>query len=222
MTVNYQRELEALLASLGDNRPTLLLHSCCGPCSSHVLRVLAEHFDVTLFYYNPNIYPDSEYRLRYAEQLRLLREADFARDVKTLEAPYDPEAFDAAARGLEDEPEGGARCGACFRLRLERTAREAREGGFDYFGTTLTVSPHKNAPLLNAIGLELGEAYGVRWLPGDFKKREGYKDSIRLAAEYGLYRQDYCGCAYSLAASGGHPGGQTENTGPAPSICAGP
>ena len=207
---NYQKELDALMAALPEGeRPSLLLHSCCGPCSSYVLSCLARQFRVTLFYYNPNLYPDSEYRLRYAEQLRLLREADFARQVRVLEAPYDPETFRAAVAGLEQEPEGGSRCTVCFRLRLERTARAAREGAFDFFGTTLTVSPHKNAPLLNALGEEYAVRYGVKWLPSDFKKREGYKQSIRLSGEYGLYRQDYCGCEYSLAASGGHPGAES-------------
>ena len=192
---NYALEMDKVVASLGGRRPSLLLHSCCGPCSTAVLEVLCPHFAVTLLYYDPNIQPEAEYALRLENQLRVLRELH--PEVALLPCEYDGAAFTAAARGLESEPEGGARCTACFRLRLGYTARAAAEGGFEFFCTTLSVSPHKDAERLNAIGAELGEKYGVRYLPGDFKKRDGYKRSIELSRELGLYRQDYCGCLYS-------------------------
>jgi len=192
---NFQLETDKMInAFKDDEKPGLLLQSCCGPCSSYVLEYLTQHFDVTLLYYNPNIQPREEYDLRLFNQLKLLEAFP---QVKLLPCEYDGEAFDEAAKGLEAEPEGGARCTACFRLRLSQTARLAAEKGFDYFCTTLTVSPHKNAPLLNALGEELGEQYGVRWLPSDFKKRGGYQRSIALSAEHGLYRQNYCGCLFS-------------------------
>lgn len=190
---NYQLETDKLIASL-EGRPRLLLHSCCGPCSSYVLEYLTRCFDLSLLYYNPNIRPGSEYQKRLETQMKLL--ARFP-DVKLLPCPYDAEAYNAAAQGLENEPEGGSRCEACFRLRLEYTAKRAAEGGFDWFCTTLTVSPHKNAGTINTIGARLAEEYGIKWLPSDFKKREGYKRSIELSKEYALYRQDYCGCLYS-------------------------
>ena len=180
---NYALEMDKVVASLGGRRPRLLLQSCCGPCSTAVLEVLRPHFEVTLLYYNPNIQPEEEYRLRLENQLRVLRE--LYPDVGLLECAYDGGAFTAAARGLESEPEGGARCTACFRLRLE------------YICTTLSVSPHKDAERLNAIGAGLGEKYGVRFLPCDFKKRDGYRRSIELSKSLGLYRQNYCGCLYS-------------------------
>ena len=192
---NYALEMDKVVASLGGRRPSLLLHSCCGPCSTAVLEVLCPHFAVTLLYYDPNIQPEAEYTLRLENQLRVLRELH--PEVALLPCEYDGAAFTAAARGLEGEPEGGARCTACFRLRLEYTARAAAVGGFEFFCTTLSVSPHKDAERLNAIGAELGEKYGVRYLPSDFKKRDGYKRSIELSREFGLYRQNYCGCLYS-------------------------
>lgn len=197
---NYQKQLDETLARIeAEGRaPRLLLHSCCGPCSSYVLEYLARYFQVTVFYCNPNIWPPEEYGRRLAEQERLLRELALPRPADLLEDPYDHAAFLAAVRGLEAEPEGGARCEPCFRLRMERAARAARDGGFDYFTTTLSVSPHKNAPLLNEIGGELAARYGVLYLFSDFKKREGYKRSVALAKEYGLYRQEYCGCEFSL------------------------
>ena len=197
--VNYRLEMDRELERLENagETPALLLHSCCGPCSSAVLETLAGAFRLTVFYYNPNIYPEEEYRKRLAEQDRLLREM-WRGEVPRLEAPYDPPAFSAAAAGLEGEPEGGARCERCFRLRLEKTAAAAREHGFPYFTTTLSVSPHKNAQLLNRLGGEIGEAYGVKYLFSDFKKRDGYKRSLELSAQYGLYRQNYCGCEFSL------------------------
>lgn len=197
--VNYRLEMDRELERLKNagETPALLLHSCCGPCSSAVLETLASAFRLTVFYYNPNIYPEEEYRKRLAEQDRLLREM-WQGEVPRLEAPYDPSAFSVAAAGLEGEPEGGARCEQCFRLRLEKTAAAAREHGFPYFTTTLSVSPHKNAQLLNRLGGEIGEAYGVKYLFSDFKKRDGYKRSLELSEKYGLYRQNYCGCQFSL------------------------
>ena len=192
---NFQIKTDNVLSTIkGEEKPNLLLQSCCGPCSSYVLEYLTRYFDVTLLFYNPNIQPREEYDRRFSSQLRLLEAFPM---VKLLSCGYDGEAFDEAARGLEAEPEGGARCTECFRLRLSRTARLAAEKGFQYFCTTLTVSPHKDAERINAIGEEMGERYGVRWLPSDFKKRDGYKRSIELSAAYGLYRQNYCGCLFS-------------------------
>lgn len=199
MQANYQREMDALLLRLRQDgrRPRLLLHSCCGPCSSYVLEYLSAYFDVTVFYYNPNIYPRAEYEKRRDEQLRLLREMPFSSPVSAIVGDYAPAVFDEAAKGFEGAPEGGARCARCFELRLEETAKAAKARGFDYFGTTLSVSPHKNARVINEIGAALSEKYGVSYLASDFKKREGYKRSIQLSREYNLYRQDYCGCIFS-------------------------
>lgn len=193
MKENYQKALDAITSRLTD-KPRLLLQSCCGPCSTYVLSYLKQYFDITLLYYNPNIQPRAEYDLRLENQRKVLSAMP---EVHILECAYDGDAYTAAVRGLEGEPEGGERCTACFRLRLEETARQAAAHGFDYFCTTLTVSPHKDAQRINTIGRELGERYGVTWLPSDFKKREGYKQSITLSKELDLYRQDYCGCLYS-------------------------
>ena len=193
MKRNYQLELDRITASLS-GRPRLLLHSCCGPCSSYVLEYLTRYFEVFLSYYNPNIQPRAEYDLRLENQLKVLERIP---GVTLVPCGYDGGAYDGAVRGLEDEPEGGARCTECFKLRLDFTAREAKRLGCDYFATTLTVSPHKDAQRINAIGEALAGKYGVKWLPGDFKKRDGYKRSIELSREFGLYRQDYCGCLYS-------------------------
>lgn len=190
---NYQLETDGAVEALGGAKPRLLLHSCCGPCSSYVLEYLTRYFDVTLLYYNPNIQPEAEYEKRLRYQREVLKRIP----ARILECGYDGAAFETAARGLENEPEGGARCAACFLLRLEETARQAARGNFDWYCTTLTVSPHKDAERINRIGRELGEKYGVRWLPSDFKKRNGYLRSIQLAKEYGLYRQDWCGCRFS-------------------------
>lgn len=189
-------EMEAVIASLEGRRPRLLLHSCCAPCTSSVLERLYPHFEVTLYYYNPNTYPEEEYKKRGDELPKLLR-ASGMEDVDILWGDYEPRRFFDAARGLEDAPEGGARCGECFALRLEGTAERARAGGFEFFCSTLTVSPHKNAAAVNAAGESAGTKYGVRWLPSDFKKRDGYLRSLRLSALYGLYRQCYCGCLFS-------------------------
>ena len=198
MKQNYQKQMDAVLAALPEGtRPRLLLQSCCGPCSSYVLEALTPHFQVTVLYYNPNIQPRAEYDLRLENQRRIIASLPTPTAVEILECDYDGEAYDKAVKGLESEPEGGKRCTVCFRLRLEETARRAAALGYDYFCTTLTVSPHKDAERLNQIGKALGERYGVAFLPSDFKKREGYKRSIQLSKEYGLYRQEYCGCLYS-------------------------
>lgn len=197
MKKNYQAELDAVLAGLGDTRPGLLLHSCCGPCSSYVLEYLTRCFDVAVLYYNPNIQPAAEYEKRLYWQERLIGALPTPTPVRLLPCDWQGGAFDAAVSGLEAEPEGGERCTVCFALRLEETARRAKEGGYPWFGTTLTVSPHKDAARINAIGQDLAAEYGLHWLPSDFKKRDGYKRSIQLSVKYGLYRQDYCGCLWS-------------------------
>ena len=198
MKQNYQKQMDAVVASLPQGeRPRLLLQSCCGPCSSYVLEALTPFFRVTVLYYNPNIQPRAEYDLRLENQRKIIAALPTPTEVDILECDYDGEKYDAAVKGLESEPEGGARCTVCFRLRLEETAKRASELGYDWFCTTLTVSPHKDAERLNQIGKALGERYGVPFLPSDFKKRDGYKRSIQLSKEYGLYRQDYCGCLYS-------------------------
>lgn len=195
---NYQLDTDQALASLdAAEKPRLLLHSCCGPCSSYVLEYLTQFFSVAVLFYNPNIQPEAEYEKRLYYQREVLKRIP----AELMRCGYDGAAFEQAARGLEQEPEGGARCTRCFLLRLEETARCAAADGFDWFCTTLTVSPHKDAVRINRIGAELGEKYGVRWLPSDFKKRNGYLRSIRLAAEYGLYRQNWCGCRFSHAVS---------------------
>ncbi len=198
---NYAKELDAILRDLEQSGkvPTLLLHACCAPCSSYVLEYLSRYFSISILYYNPNISPESEYEKRKAELQRLLSQMPLKHPVTLLSCDYDGGAFAEIARGLEDVPEGGARCEKCFRLRLRRAAEEAKRRGFDYFTTTLSISPLKNAQLLNRIGEETGEEIGVRHLPADFKKRDGYKRSLELSREYALYRQDYCGCVYSKA-----------------------
>ena len=196
---NYQKELDKVIGALDGRRPTLLLHSCCAPCSSYVLEYLSQYFQITLFYYNPNISPESEYRYRVSELRRLVDEMLPDSDVRIVEGSYDPQVFLNAVKGLEQEPEGGARCMVCYRLRLEEAARAAKKLGCEYVTTTLSISPMKNAKALNQIGGEVADAYGVRYLYSDFKKRNGYKRSIQLSAEYQLYRQDYCGCSFSKA-----------------------
>jgi hypothetical protein len=196
---NYQKELDRLLQRLEGKRPRLLLHSCCAPCSSYVLEYLAQSFDITLYFYNPNIAPESEYRYRVEELKRLVAEMLPDAGITVVEGKYEPERFAQAVRGLEQEPEGGKRCLACFRLRLEEAAKLAEKLHCDYFTTTLSISPLKNAQALNEIGEELAGIYATPYLVSDFKKREGYKRSIQLSQQYHLYRQDYCGCAYSKA-----------------------
>lgn len=197
--INYQQRLDQTLAALtaAGQTPRLLLHACCAPCSSYVLEYLSRYFAITLWFYNPNIAPEAEYRFR-AEELRRLAAAMPLRHPVTVKvAPYDPTAFSAAVKGLEQEPEGGARCRACFALRLSAAAKQAAAGGYDYVTTTLSISPLKNAALLNDIGAATAEKAGVSWLYADFKKRDGYRRSCELSALYRLYRQNYCGCAYS-------------------------
>ena len=194
MKTRYQAQLDTLLPTL-EGKPRLFLHSCCGPCSTYVLEYLAQYFEITLFYYNPNIFPNDEYQHRLETQKEVLEKTGFA---TLVEGDYRHSDFLSVVRGYEAEPEGGARCEFCFRLRMEEAARLAKEGGYDYFATTLSVSPHKNAALLGLIGEELEARYGVKHLPSDFKKREGYKRSVALSNELGLYRQDYCGCEFSL------------------------
>lgn len=197
--INYQTELNRILQNLAERgeTPKLLMHSCCAPCSSYCLSYLAEFFHITIYYYNPNISPASEYQKRVKEQQRLIRELPVKYPVSFQEGRYDPERFFAMAEGLEQVPEGGERCFRCYEMRQREAAIAAKEGGFDYFTTTLSVSPHKNAQKLNEIGLRLQEEYGVRYLVSDFKKRNGYLQSIALSQEYDLYRQNYCGCVYS-------------------------
>lgn len=196
--VNYDKEMQAVLNSLTGSRPTLLLHACCAPCSSAVLEQLNEHFALSILYYNPNIDPPAEYHRREAELERFVREAGYRFPV--IELPYDPAAYYEAVRGLENEPEKGGRCTVCYRLRLEETARYAAGHGFEWFCTTLSISPLKDPVRINDIGQELAARYGVRFLPSEFRKREGYKRSLTLSTEYGLYRQDYCGCVFSRKA----------------------
>ena len=197
---NFQKELEAIIEQNRKNGvvPSLLLHSCCAPCSSYCLEYLSQYFKITVLYYNPNLFPAGEYERRVFEQKKLVVALPTKYPVTLVEMKGEPEEFYSAVKGLEHIREGGERCFACFRLRLERAARYAKENGFDYFGTTLTVSPHKNAQLINKLGEEIGDKYGVRFLYSDFKKKNGYKRSIELSKELDIYRQDYCGCEFSM------------------------
>ena len=198
---NYQKELDRILDHADQMTegtvPRLFLHSCCAPCSSYVLEYLSAYFEITDFFYNPNISPETENEKRAAELERLIREMPFRYPVHFLQGPYEPERFFEMAKGLEDLPEGGARCRKCYELRMRRAAQLAAEGGYDFFTTTLSISPLKNARWINEIGEELEKEYHVRHLPSDFKKKNGYLRSIRLSEEYGLYRQNYCGCVFS-------------------------
>ncbi len=196
---NYQKELEKLIEKQQRDgvKPSLLLHSCCAPCSSYVLEYLAPYFTIWDFYYNPNISPKKEYEDRKEELVRLIKEMGLSTQVTFLEGTYQPEDFFAMAKGLEDLPEGGERCFRCYEMRLKESAKIAREQGAEYFATTLTISPLKNAQKLNEIGEKLAEEYGVKYLPSDFKKKNGYKRSVELSAQYELYRQNYCGCVFS-------------------------
>ncbi|MBQ9768468.1 MAG: epoxyqueuosine reductase QueH [Lachnospiraceae bacterium] len=197
--VNYQKILDDTIATKQKEGvvPKLLLHSCCAPCSSYVLEYLSQYFEITVLYYNPNISPASEYAARVAEQERLIKEFPAKYPISFLAGAYHPEEFYAAVKGLEDCPEGGKRCTICFELRLREAAEAAVSGGFDYFTTTLSISPLKDAERLNSIGKALAEEYGVAYLYSDFKKKNGYKRSTELSAQYGLYRQNYCGCVFS-------------------------
>ncbi len=195
---NYQKMLEGIISSIPEGEaPTLLLHSCCAPCSSYCLEYLAQYFRITLLYYNPNISPKEEFDKRTAELRRLVLELPMKYPAQVVVPEYYPEEFYSAVKGMEDIPEGGERCFVCYRLRLEKSAQYAAENGFDYFCSTLSISPMKNAEKLNSIGAELSEIYPVKLLPSDFKKKGGYLRSIELSKEYGLYRQNYCGCVFS-------------------------
>lgn len=195
--INYQKELDKIIASLDGRVPTLLLHSCCAPCSSYTLEYLSNCFDITVYYYNPNISPKAEFDKRFNEQKRLITSLPAKHEIKLVEGDYNYSDFLDIAKGYENVKEGGERCFRCYRLRLEKSARLAKEQGFDYFCTTLSISPLKNSQKINEIGSEVAEKYGVKWLPSDFKKREGYKRSIELSREYNLYRQNFCGCVFS-------------------------
>lgn len=199
MKVNYQNKLMTIINSL-QTRPHILLHSCCGPCSTTVLTFLVTYFDITVFYYNPNIEPRAEYEKRKQEQIRFIQEFN-NEHITFLDCDYANQDFRSKVKGLEQEKEGGARCAVCFKLRLEETARLAKKLNFDYFGTTLTVSPHKNSQIINEIGALLEGEYGVKYLYSDFKKKDGYKKSIELSKQYHLYRQDYCGCLFGRVVS---------------------
>lgn len=198
--MNYQKELDKLIEKLQKEQrvPRLLLHSCCAPCSSYVLEYLSNYFDITVFYYNPNIFPENEYTKRILEQQMLISDMKMKYPVSFLAGNYDRERFYKIAEGLEHLREGGERCFKCYELRLEEAAKVAQEGGFDYFTTTLSISPMKNAEKLNELGLKIGKKYSVEYLQSDFKKKNGYKRSIELSKTYNLYRQDYCGCEFSF------------------------
>ncbi len=203
MSENYSKLTEQVLQNIKESgqKPSLLLHVCCAPCSSYVLEYLNQYFAITLYYYNPNISPESEYFFRREELARLVLEMPAANGAKIVSAEYNPGEFLKIAKGLEHLPEGGERCKKCYALRLEESAKYAAENGFNYFTTTLSISPHKNAVWLNEIGKQFSQKYGTPYLFSDFKKKNGYKRSIELSAAYHLYRQDYCGCAFSKQAA---------------------
>lgn len=195
--INYQKETDSVIESLNGTVPTLLLHSCCAPCSSYTLEYLSRYFSITVFYFNPNISPKAEFDKRFAEQKRLIEALPSENKISLICGDYNYDEFLNIARGYESVPEGGERCFRCYRMRLEKTAELAKQKGFDYFCTTLSISPLKNSQKINEIGFDVAEKYGVKWLPSDFKKREGYKRSIELSREYDLYRQNFCGCVFS-------------------------
>lgn len=200
--INYQLKLDTVLQEIEKNKtgiPSLLLHSCCAPCSSYVLEYLSRYFSITIFYYNPNISEEKEYRKRVEEQKRLIEELPVQNKISFMEGEYDVSLFDKAIEGKEDLGERSARCYSCYQFRLEETCRVAKEYGFDYFTTTLSISPYKNAQWLNEIGEQLQIQYAMKYLYADFKKKNGYKRSIELSEQYHLYRQDFCGCKYSKA-----------------------
>ncbi len=198
--MNYQLVLDETLKKIvsEETKPKLLLHVCCAPCSSYVLECLNQYFDITVFYYNPNISSFLEYQKRLKEEERFVKEYPFENEIKVVAGEYDNSLFENTIKGLENEKEGGPRCFKCYRLRLEESVKYAKEKGFDYFTTTLTISPYKNSKVLNEIGRELESIYNVKYLYSDFKKKNGYKRSIELSHQYNLYRQDYCGCVYSV------------------------
>lgn len=196
---NYQKKLDNIIEEITKSniKPKLLLHCCCGPCSSYVLEYLNNFFDISILYYNPNISPEQEYNIRYDELKKLLKLNGMSNKIKIMETHYDEQEFESIIKGLENEPEGGARCSKCYYLRMEEAAKCAKENNFDYFTTTLSISPYKDAEKLNKIGEALQEKYNIKYLYADFKKKDGYKRSIELSRIYNLYRQDYCGCKYS-------------------------
>jgi len=200
MNRNYQSESEKIIDKLvfGKKAPKLLLHSCCAPCSSYVLEYLSQYFEITVLYYNPNIYPDEEYEKRVAEQKQFIRQMPCVHPIDFVEGVFEKELFYELVKGYESCPEGQERCAICYRMRLEAAAKLAAKRNMDYFCTTLSISPLKNAKVLNEIGEELSKTYGVPWLPSDFKKKNGYQRSTEISRQYGLYRQDYCGCVFSL------------------------
>ncbi|MEG0962179.1 MAG: epoxyqueuosine reductase QueH [Lachnospiraceae bacterium] len=200
MKRNYQKELEKQLEYLETEKkaPALLLHSCCAPCSSYVLEYLSQYFKITVFYYNPNIYPEEEYVKRVEEQQNFIKQFPAKYKISFLEGTFDKEQFYQMAKGLEEMKEGGERCFGCYELRLKKTAECAKILKIDYFTTTLSISPLKNAEKLNEIGERLGKEYGVKYLNSDFKKKNGYQRSVELSKEYAMYRQDYCGCVFSM------------------------
>ena len=210
---NYQQELDRILLQQQEKRPRLLLHSCCGPCSSSVLEYLTQFFEVTVFWYNPNIYPQEEFDRRLLAQRELLEKMGFAGRVGLMTVPRDSAPWYRATQGLEGEPEGGARCTECFRLRLREAAEAAARGGYDWYCSTLTLSRHKDPVRINALGEAFAEEFHVRWLPSEFKKRGRELRSQQLCAQYGIYRQNYCGCEYSLAKRNVQP---DERPAPAP------
>lgn len=195
--MNYHKICKEILTNL-NYTPKILLHSCCAPCSSQVITLLTEYFDITILYYNPNIYPKDEYIKRKEEQIKLINEIEHKNKIDIIDCDYEKNIYENTIKGLENEPEGGKRCQQCFILRLEKTAQIAKKLNYNYFSTTLTVSPHKNSTIINNIGYELEKKYNIKWLPSDYKKEEGYKKSIELSKKYNLYRQDYCGCKYSI------------------------
>lgn len=196
MKENYSVKCENILNNL-DGKKKLLLHSCCGPCSSYVISYLTNYFDITILYYNPNIYPYDEYLKRKQEQIKLINEIDCSNNLDIMDCDYDNDLYEKCIIGLENEPERGNRCMVCYNLRMEKTAKMAKEYNYDYFCTTLSVSPYKNSEWINKIGEKLQNKYNINWLYSDFKKKDGYKQSILLSKKYNLYRQDYCGCIYS-------------------------
>lgn len=197
--MNYSKEMDKIIADIKERKiiPSILLHSCCAPCSSHVIKTLTPYFNITILYYNPNIEPYEEYLKRKNEEIRFINEFPNKNNLDIIDCDYDNDKFHQITKNMENIKEGGIRCFNCYRLRLSKTAQIAKEKGYDYFGTTLTVSPYKNSQKINEIGLSLAKDLNINYLCSDFKKKEGYKDSINMSKEYNLYRQDYCGCIYS-------------------------
>jgi len=196
MNINYHKLCLEELSKL-EKKSKILLHSCCAPCSSYVITFLSNYFDITILYYNPNIAPKEEYEKRKKEQIRLIKKLKTKNKLNYLDCDYDNELYNQSIIGNELAPEGGSRCHICFHLRLDKTAQLAKEHNYEYYGSTLTVSPHKNSKIINEIGEKISQKYNIKWLYSDFKKNEGFKQSIELSKKYELYRQDYCGCIYS-------------------------